>query len=592
MAVVSSESSKAAEASTGTPLDRTKVKAKSPSVKKRNKEPGVRVVGGRIYDPQNGKTCHQCRQKTMDFMVACSQMKKDKLCTIKFCHKCLFNRYGEKAEEMAKLNNWMCPKCRDICNCSFCMKKKGHLPTGIMIHTAKATGYSSVSELLDKRGCDFIKASPKVATPKKRRHDEDKENKGKESKVKKRLFKKPRKEGRSNISDKQDPTNDVEMKENVEKLSNNPISKEKIAKLKPYLRKQNEADVATKQLKELEEEINTLPCGTHLSEIMGIDVDPENVGLALQFLEFCSTFSKIFNIKRGQPECILQEIAKGRVGRRGLSSASIQLQINLLSTIQTDRGERSVSGSAKKGDAWLKSLQNFISESEYYLKGLPEDSLTNGILGYDNLTSYWKLRILNFLCDESLLTEKVRCFIDDKILKSKEDMKINSDKFLAAKRKEKGIKEKLRNDMAKAILSERDAAALTIEEHANMVSKIKEETEKAHAELMETMDSLSLKKQRCAFGTEPLLLEGEGRVYWKLDGYLNGSVILLQDMESWHQVENGDKWYTFSDDDEKIIEQHISSVRKWQHILKKALRPLRKEKKNTSNQNHEEAGLH
>lgn len=57
---------------------------------------------------------------------------------------------------------------------------------------------------------------------------------------------------------------------------------------------------------------------------------------------------------------------------------------------------------------------------------------------------------------------------------------------------EKEIKEKLKNDMAKAILSERDAAALTIEEHANMVSKIKEETEKAHAELMETMDSLSL----------------------------------------------------------------------------------------------------
>lgn len=29
----------------------------------------------------------------------------------------------------------------------------------------------------------------------------------------------------------------------------------------------------------------------------------------------------------------------------------------------------------------------------------------------------------------------MRCFIDSKIIKSKEDMKINSDKFLAAKRK-------------------------------------------------------------------------------------------------------------------------------------------------------------
>jgi Zinc-finger domain of monoamine-oxidase A repressor R1 len=45
----------------------------------------------------------------------------------------------------------------------YCRKKRGHLPTGIMIHTAKATGYSSVFELLDKRGSEFIKASTKVS---------------------------------------------------------------------------------------------------------------------------------------------------------------------------------------------------------------------------------------------------------------------------------------------------------------------------------------------------------------------------------------------------------------------------------------------
>lgn len=30
-----------------------------PSPLKRNRSPGIRVVGGRIYDPVNGKTCHQ-----------------------------------------------------------------------------------------------------------------------------------------------------------------------------------------------------------------------------------------------------------------------------------------------------------------------------------------------------------------------------------------------------------------------------------------------------------------------------------------------------------------------------------------------------
>lgn len=147
---------------------------------------GVRVIGGRIYDSENGKTCHQvncsigfsllpfdfqlfgleirasrisnlgsiylqCRQKTRDFVASCKNLKKDNVCTIRFCHKCLLNRldfgnlflfifrinfvslwsddeidigsgnrYGEKAEEVELLDTWNCPKCRGECNCSFC----------------------------------------------------------------------------------------------------------------------------------------------------------------------------------------------------------------------------------------------------------------------------------------------------------------------------------------------------------------------------------------------------------------------------------------------------------------------------------------
>lgn len=120
----------------------------NPKQPKRTKSPGVRVVGGRVYDSSNGKTCHQCRQKTLDFTADCKNMKNDKQCTMKLCHKCLLNRYGEKAEEVALLADWKCPKCRGICNCSFCMKKRGCQPTGILIHNAKASGFSSVSELL------------------------------------------------------------------------------------------------------------------------------------------------------------------------------------------------------------------------------------------------------------------------------------------------------------------------------------------------------------------------------------------------------------------------------------------------------------
>jgi hypothetical protein len=90
----------------------------------------------------------QCRQKTTDFAAACKQVKKKGTCTIKYCKKCLLNRYGfspasfslfhdlvhrflgwyglvfvrygENAEEAAGNNEWTCPKCRGICNCSFC----------------------------------------------------------------------------------------------------------------------------------------------------------------------------------------------------------------------------------------------------------------------------------------------------------------------------------------------------------------------------------------------------------------------------------------------------------------------------------------
>ncbi|XP_028060125.1 uncharacterized protein LOC114263726 isoform X1 [Camellia sinensis] len=123
---------------------------------KRKKSPGVRVIHGRIYDSVNGKCCHQCRQKTLDFAVSCKSQIENKQCTFHFCHTCLLNRYGEKAEEMAALGDWKCPKCRGICNCSQCMKKRGCCPTGRLVHAAKAIGFYSVSEMLQLRNSEEV----------------------------------------------------------------------------------------------------------------------------------------------------------------------------------------------------------------------------------------------------------------------------------------------------------------------------------------------------------------------------------------------------------------------------------------------------
>lgn len=104
-------------------------------------------VADKNYDAVNGTSCHQCRQKTDDLKTTC---KSNSCVGIRgqFCGPCLRNRYGEDAKEAIMNPNWSCPPCRGICNCSFCMKKRGRRATGIMIHLAKANGYEDVKTYL------------------------------------------------------------------------------------------------------------------------------------------------------------------------------------------------------------------------------------------------------------------------------------------------------------------------------------------------------------------------------------------------------------------------------------------------------------
>ncbi|MFS7911646.1 putative Zinc-finger domain of monoamine-oxidase A repressor R1 [Helianthus anomalus] len=70
----------------------------SSSPPKRTKSPVVRIVGSRIYDPKNGKTCHQCRQKTMDFVVTCTNESGNKKCPLNVCRACLLDRMLKRLE--------------------------------------------------------------------------------------------------------------------------------------------------------------------------------------------------------------------------------------------------------------------------------------------------------------------------------------------------------------------------------------------------------------------------------------------------------------------------------------------------------------
>ncbi|KAJ2713219.1 hypothetical protein H4R19_002359 [Coemansia spiralis] len=109
----------------------------------RRKDAGRRIVGGRVYDSALGSTCHQCRQKTTDRKIACSNDS----CTLAMDHKCLLNRYSEDAEALDR-SSWTCPKCRGICNCSFCMKRRGKMPTGQLSTFIKLNGIEAAKEAI------------------------------------------------------------------------------------------------------------------------------------------------------------------------------------------------------------------------------------------------------------------------------------------------------------------------------------------------------------------------------------------------------------------------------------------------------------
>ena len=107
---------------------------------------GYDESGARIYDKgPKGRTCHQCRQKTVCKHTSCGACGAARG---QFCGDCLFMRYGENVDEAARDAAWRCPPCRDLCNCSFCRQKKGWPPTGSMYRRAIKEGFQSVAHYL------------------------------------------------------------------------------------------------------------------------------------------------------------------------------------------------------------------------------------------------------------------------------------------------------------------------------------------------------------------------------------------------------------------------------------------------------------
>ncbi|XP_057737982.1 uncharacterized protein LOC130955181 [Arachis stenosperma] len=687
----------------------TKVNATSQKAK-RTKAPGIRVVGSRIYDSANGITCHQCRQKTRDFAAMCKNLRKGKPCVIKFCHKCLLNRYGEKAEDVMQQEEWICPKCKGSCNCSLCRKKRGEQPTGQMVKVAKASGYNSVSDMLRVNTPETLEVlklktnvSPKknsalkkdavingvlvsnvVTNTKAIASDKElvidisgepekensldgnkasKLNSLKAQKTSPEKSRKMKREGLKEISNGKTIDdagkkrsskrlkvcheanggikgfNDVSAKEikvnankgiihdkkdvkekkheskkemkvdinhslscgekncpevrgahdffppstlasnNVSFNHNQPKAKEdmhakvlKGAAVTAYdhnaVNSQAEGIAKTpkdgaypfnKKIEKIQVEV-LLPAGDELKDISDVEFQPEDVGNALQFLEFCRSFRKVLDVKKGEAEAILRELVRKQNLRRTQNTLVVQFHIRLLTLILVDSGVNSPPLTTASGNnSWLKALEDLISESKLALEGFPLDCFKEGIGGYHELDLSKKLSLLNFLCDEALCTEKLRSYIDEQNVRFAEEKKEAKSKIAAAKEKEKGLKQKLQDKLANAIV--KDGALLSIAEHQAIMSKIKSQAAEAHAEVIEAMGLIPKGKQHSdAMRIEPVFSDGN-QTFWKLESYNGDYALLLQDikMDNETGATSDERWFVYGLEKKDEIDKYITS---------------------------------
>ncbi|XP_022148527.1 uncharacterized protein LOC111017154 [Momordica charantia] len=103
-----------------------------------------------MYDPINGESCHQCRQKTLGHHTHCSKCNSGQG---QLCGDCLYVRYGENVMEVNMDPKWICPVCRGICNCSLCRQSKGWEPTGAIYRKVRNLGFKSVAHYLIQTRC-------------------------------------------------------------------------------------------------------------------------------------------------------------------------------------------------------------------------------------------------------------------------------------------------------------------------------------------------------------------------------------------------------------------------------------------------------
>ncbi|XBI45613.1 hypothetical protein VPH35_110059 [Triticum aestivum] len=219
--------------------------------------------------------------------------------------------------------------------------------------------------------------------------------------------------------------------------------------------------VRTESNDALKDEI-VVPRGTLVTCIAGMKLQYEDVGAAIQFLEFCRSFGKICKIGKGQPEETLRHLTQ----HKEVSSVVADVHINLLSVIENGKLNRS-DKYPRHGDEWIRKVGEYISLT-FHAEDFTLRCLNQGVSGYRSLNPSCKLEVLNCLCDEALSSEKLRTCIDNKDRKC-----VATQEIKAATRKQKELKRRY-DDMTKTI---QGGDTANNEEANDILSQIKEAEE-------------------------------------------------------------------------------------------------------------------
>ncbi|CAM6009102.1 unnamed protein product [Sphagnum balticum] len=363
-------------------------------------------------------------------------------------------------------------------------------------------------------------------------------------------------------------------------------------------------DINHKWCEEVENEEEILwPKGEPLTNVNGIELPGNAIGLSLQLVEFCCAFGKIVHVKQGEVEKVLREIAKGCSVRRGAQSQLVRLHVELLSIILDESNEQcNVTYSATSKNSWLEVLRKYLckkscigyAESKNKISGdsqihadvNPSSSSTSfmgsmstschtmlfpkgmegfakalghGVEGYSSLEIYEKLQLLILLCDDVLSTTVAREHIDFVIAEvegSKKDQR--EEAFVArkeAKQKEAELLQLVEETKNSGLL-------LSPKQQSTHLEKLRKPSPRSCINSILKHIKFFWKVaggRRCdAMRTEAIVwdttLPGIISACWKLKGVDDHEVVVVQEIDQ--HVEGfgeSEKWSVLSQEDEEAL---------------------------------------